>query len=524
LYADMTGERRDFAAVAYAEKRLVLEEMFANAVTHLAHQLADLVAADRRWRDLTRYDLTVAIRELMACLGVYRIYRRMNAECRPEDAREIDRACAEAVRRNPRRDRQPFHFVRDLLVGRYPPPSATVRFRVGLWRWVLTFQQYTGAVMAKSVEDTAFYVYNRFIALNEVGGNPATFGGSAAQFHAENARRRALTPHTLLATSTHDTKFGEDARARLYVLSEIPDEWARWVMEWRRLNREHKTAVERQAAPDANEEYRLYQTLLACWPPNLTEPDETFRERLREYMRKALNEGKRNTHWQQPNEKWLAASDRFVDALLTPSTGRDFLASFVPKARRVAELGLVNSLAQVALKSASPGVPDFYQGCERWNFNLVDPDNRRLIDWSGNETSAAAAQTMPWPKLLKQWEDGGLKLRLTADLLRFRAEHLPLFQAGDYEPVETKGMFASRIVAFRRCWASQCVVVIVPRLSASLGSPPLGKVWEDTAVLLPASRAWRDVLTGHETESGSAPIAGLFRELPLAVLMSKERR
>ena len=166
----------------------------------------------------------------MAGLGVYRIYRRMNSECRPDDAREIERACEEALRRNPNRDAQPFEFIRDLLIGRYPPPSATLDFRVGLWRWVLTFQQYTGAVMAKAVEDTSYYVYNRFVALNEVGGDPAAFGGTVAEFHAANVRRRETTPHSLLATSTHDTKFGEDARARLFVLSERPGQWADWAM------------------------------------------------------------------------------------------------------------------------------------------------------------------------------------------------------------------------------------------------------------------------------------------------------
>ena len=215
LYADFTGEATPFDDVVYGEKRLVLEETFANAVTHLGHQLASLLANDRRWRDLTRHELTLAIREIMAGLAVYRIYRRMNAECRPEDAREIERACAAALRRNPRRDKQPFEFVRDVLIGRYPPPSAKMEFREALWRWVLTWQQYTGAVMAKAVEDTSFYVYNRFIALNEVGGHPGRFGAPVADFHAACQRRRALTPHTLLASSTHDTKLGEAARARL---------------------------------------------------------------------------------------------------------------------------------------------------------------------------------------------------------------------------------------------------------------------------------------------------------------------
>ncbi len=522
LYTDFTGERAPYADVVYAEKRLVLEEMFANAVTQLAHQLANLVAADRRWRDFTRYDLTVAIREIMACMSVYRLYRRMNAECRPEDAKEIDRACAEAIRRNPRRDAQPFVFVRDLLVGRYPPPSATVEFRVGLWRWVLTFQQYTGAVMAKSVEDTAFYVYNRFVALNEVGGNPATFGRSVPEFHADSARRRALTPHTLLATSTHDTKFGEDARARLYALSELPDEWARWVAEWRELNRAHKTAVGDRVAPDANEEYRFYQTLLACWPAGEFEPDDAFRQRLREHVRKAVNEAKRNTHWHHPDEKWLEAGDRFIDAVLTPGSGGAFLASFRPKVERLARLGVVNSLAQLVLKVTSPGVPDFYQGCERWNFSLVDPDNRRLVDWRDVDASLASARAASWPELLQRWPDARVKQRLTAELLRFRHDHLALFQQGDYEPLAATGEWADRVVAFRRCHGSECSVVVVPRLTAALGDWPIGAVWGDTALALPKGWSKWSRVVGREATWESlrpVPLRELCAELPVAVLV-----
>ncbi|HVS54599.1 MAG TPA: malto-oligosyltrehalose synthase [Opitutaceae bacterium] len=526
LFREFTGEVQDFGDLVYAEKRLVLEEMFANAVTQLAHELAGLVAADRRWRDLTRYELTVAIREIVACLGVYRIYRRMSAECRTEDAHEVDRACAEAIRRNPRRDAQPFEFVRDLLVGRYPPPSATVEFRAGLWRWVLTFQQYTGAVMAKAVEDTAFYIYNRFIALNEVGGNPATFGRSMAEFHAECARRRALTPHTLLATSTHDTKLGEDARARLYVLSEIPETWGSWVGEWRELNRRHKTSLAGVPAPDANEEYRFYQTLVACWPAgDAFAPDEEFRARLREHMRKALNEAKRNTHWMHPNEPWLEACDRFVNALLAPETGGEFLASFGPKVHRVAQLGVVNALAQLTLKITSPGVPDFYQGCENWNLSLVDPDNRRLVAWAGREAFAGKVADVSWPELLRNWPDAGVKVRLTTELLRLRREHLAVFQQGDYEPVTVTGEFAERVVAFRRCHGRECIVVVVPRLTASLGYPPLGSVWGDTTLVLPKGWArWRDALSAEAAASGSGtgdrvPVAEVLRELPVAVLL-----
>jgi (1->4)-alpha-D-glucan 1-alpha-D-glucosylmutase len=384
---------------------------------------------------------------------------------------------------------------------------------------VLTFQQYTGAVMAKSVEDTAFYVYNRFVALNEVGGDPGAFGGTVEGFHAANLRRLETTPHSLLATSTHDTKFGEDARARLYVLSELAGDWADWVTEWRELNRRHKTHLDGRTAPDANEEYRIYQTLLACWPAEPFESDEAFRQRIAEHVRKAVNEAKVNTHWQHPNEAWLQACDRFVHALLTPALSDDFLASFDPKARRVAHLGLVNTLAQVALKIGSPGVPDFYQGAELWNLTLVDPDNRGLIDWP--PCFAGGVPPRPWRELLRRWKDGGIKLRLTQELLRFRRERLALFQRGSYEPLGAEGRFADRVLAFHRQHAGESVVVVVPRLTATLGTPPLGLVWEDTVLALPPARdGWRDVLTGRrwKPETESLAVAELFCELPVAVL------
>jgi (1->4)-alpha-D-glucan 1-alpha-D-glucosylmutase len=518
VYRDFTGETEPLADVVYTNKRLVLDEMFANAVEQLGTQLASIVSADRRWRDLTRFELTLAVREIMAALRVYRIYRRLGAECRPEDVREIESACLDAVRRNPRQDPQPFRFVADVLVGRYPGPAATSEYRDDLTRWVLTWQQYTGAVMAKAVEDTTFYVYNRFIALNEVGGDPPVFGSTLDDFHRECARRREASPHAMLATSTHDTKFGEDMRARLYVLSEMPDAWADWVAEWRALNARHKSSINGRLAPDANEEYRLYQTLLGCWPMPPFEPDDAFRVRMREHVRKATNEAKRNTHWLHPNEQWLSAFDAFVDAILTPASGADFLASFGPKALRVAQLGVINSLAQLVLKITTPGVPDFYQGSELWNLTLVDPDNRHLIDWGPREPVLTAASATPWRELLRRWPDGAIKLRITAELLRFRRENAELFQDGDYVRAETRGRFADRVVAFTRTRGERSVLVVCPRQSAALGCPPLGLVWEDTSIAPAAGQRWRDVLTGAEIAGGNLLAADLFRELPVAVL------
>jgi (1->4)-alpha-D-glucan 1-alpha-D-glucosylmutase len=233
-----------------------------------------------------------------------------------------------------------------------------------------------------------------------------------------------------------------------------------------------------------------------------------------------VNEAKVNTHWFHPNEAWLDACSRFVDAILTPETGEAFLANFGPKAQRLAHLGLVNTLAQVALKITSPGVPDFYQGCEGWNLSLVDPDNRGLVDWVNTEKFAAAALEKSWRDLLRGWKDGGVKVRLTRELLHFRREHRSIFQDGGYEPLLAEGRFADRLVAYARRHERDALIVIVPRLSASLGCPPIGLVWEDTAITLSAETSWRDVLTGREWAPGPVGIPELFSELPLAVLWS----
>ncbi|HTO03905.1 MAG TPA: malto-oligosyltrehalose synthase, partial [Opitutus sp.] len=376
-YATFCDDDMSFEDVAYEQKKRVLDEMFANAVTRLAAELTDMLQADRRWRDVTRHVLTVAVREVMAGYGVYRTYRRGTEPMNDRDRRVVEQACGLALRRNQRLGPEPFEILRDVLTGLYPPNGSHQGLRETLAEWVLSFQQYTGAVMAKAVEDTAFYTYSRLIALNEVGGHPGRFGSTIAGFHTANAERARLTPHALLATATHDTKLGEDVRARLYALSEIPHEWHDALTEWHEINQQHKTTVDGRSAPDVSEEYRLYQVLLGVWPAEDADPTEAFCARLREHLRKAVNEARQNTTWIQPNEAWLQAGDRFIDRILDQDTGREFLAAFRPVARRLAHLGMINSLAQVVLKSMSPGVPDFYQGAELWELSLVDPDNRR---------------------------------------------------------------------------------------------------------------------------------------------------
>jgi (1->4)-alpha-D-glucan 1-alpha-D-glucosylmutase len=526
-YGEFTGERAGFEDVVYEKKRLVLEEMFANAVGKLAVQLADLVQADRCWCDVSRHELTVAVREVMAAHGVYRTYRRGAAPMDERDRRVVEQACAIAVARNPRLGSAPIELVRDALTGDYPDDARDARLtglKERFGAWALNFQQYTGAVMAKSVEDTAFYTYSRFIALNEVGGNPGRFGGTVAGFHAANAERLRVTPHALLTTSTHDTKLGEDARARLYALSESPHDWADALGEWSQMNQRHRTMIDGRAAPDANEEYRLYQILLAAWPANDADPDDAFRDRIREHVRKAVNEAKRNTTWVQPDERWMEAGDRFVNALLSEESGREFLTSFRARARRIAHLGMVNSLAQVALKITSPGVPDFYQGCDLWDFSLVDPDNRRPVDFERRTAMIKRPLAkVDWPQLVREWRSGEIKLQLTRALLRFRHEHGAIFQRGDYVPLAASGRFAEHVVAFARKHGGETLLVIVPRLTSQLGCPPQGLVWDDTALALPTKgrSRWRDVVTGREiARDGTLLLAEAFVDLPIVVLAS----
>jgi (1->4)-alpha-D-glucan 1-alpha-D-glucosylmutase len=522
-YASFCGETEDFEEVVYEKKRLVLEELFANAVSRLASNLTDMLQADRRWRDVTRHELTVAVREVMAAHGVYRTYRQGVEPMAERDRRIVEQASAVAMRRNRRMGTEPFELVRDVLTGAYPPQGTAGELRARLSDWVLNFQQYTGAVMAKAVEDTAFYTYSRFIALNEVGGHPGRFGGTVSGFHASNVERARRAPHNLLATGTHDTKLGEDVRARLYALSEIPHEWNEAIRDWRELNQRHKTIIDGRSAPDANEEYRIYQVLLGAWPAHDDLPDDTFRERVRDHLRKAVNEARRNTTWIQPNEDWLRAGDHFIDAILNEESGREFLGSFRPRARRLAHLGMVNSLTQIVLKTLSPGVPDFYQGSELWDLSLVDPDNRRPVDYPLRARFAAKpAEELNWVELLRNWRDGEIKLQVTRKLLSLRREYQTVFQSQSYQPLETSGRFAEHAVAFARSSGGVTVWVVVPRLTSRLGCPPLGLVWDDTKVKTPELVGrWRDALTGRTIESApELKLADILVDLPFAVLVN----
>jgi (1->4)-alpha-D-glucan 1-alpha-D-glucosylmutase len=429
------------------------------------------------------------VRETIACFPVYRTYLAPGQPVTEEDRHIVERAVAAAKRRNPAMEESIFNFLRDVLLFRFPP-NLDAKARAEHTNFVLKFQQATGPIMAKGLEDTVFYIYNRLSALNEVGGEPQQFGLSVEAFHEWNIDRQRNWPATLLATSTHDTKRGEDVRARVVAISEIPELWRRSLQRWRISNRRWKRTINDAEAPDANEEYLLYQTLLGTWPMRTNgEPEPMaapeYVERIQTYMAKALHEAKINTSWIQPNEEWDAAMRDFVARILEPSPRNKFLPVFIPVAKEIARLGSVNSLSQTLLKLTSPGVPDIYQGNEIWDYSLVDPDNRRPVDYKLRRDMLESLATASPQDVVRTWPDGRIKMFLTQRVLQFRREHIELFQRGEYLPVTPSGTFAECCVSFARHLGDQWIIVIAPRLSSRIGVPPVAENWKDTTVDLP---------------------------------------
>jgi (1->4)-alpha-D-glucan 1-alpha-D-glucosylmutase len=409
-------------------------------------------------------------------------------------------------------------------------------------RFLGKFQQLTSPVTAKGIEDTALYIYNRLISLNVVGGEPDHFGIAPQRLHAWLARRAERWPHALSATSTHDTKRSEDVRARLDVLSELPEEWRRAASGWARINRRGRSLLDGHSYPSRNEEYLLYQTLLGTWPlePMDAARERDYRERIAAYMQKAMREAKVYTSWINPSETHEQAMTRFVEAVLSPDN-RAFRHSFLDLQRRIAQCGMYNSLSQLAIKIAAPGVPDFYQGTELWDFSLVDPDNRRAVDYGRRRAllaeldaecardgrAAVASRLLAAP-------DERLKLFATTTMLRFRKDEREMFEQGGYRPLDVLGARDEHVFAFARTHGNRQVVIAVPRLVAALtpeaGAAPLGeRVWNDTRIDLPglpSASGYRHVITGRcvpvTTDGGPALRAsGVFEEFPIAMLMSE---
>jgi (1->4)-alpha-D-glucan 1-alpha-D-glucosylmutase len=511
-YSRFIGGAPRFADLVYQKKQLTMRLSLASEINVLGHMLNRLSETNRWYRDFTLNALTTAVREVIACFPVYRTYQEAGHEVNEEDRLVILRAVAAAKRRNPGVEMSVFDFLREMLLMQFPE-NLDEAAREHHMRFVLKFQQCTGPIMAKGLEDTAFYIYNRLIALNEVGGEPQQFGATPETFHEQNAARKNEFPHAMLATSTHDTKRSEDTRARIAAISELPALWRKSLQHWRAINRRHKHRIEDELAPDSNEEYLLYQSLLGTWPLD-GNIDEHYVSRIQDYMTKAIKEAKVNSSWIQPNEAWDQAMRNFVAGMLLGDERNKFVERFAPLAKQVAELGAVNSLSHTLLKLTAPGVPDIYQGTETWDFSLVDPDNRRPVDYRLRREQLASVKESAKPaELLEHWKDGRIKTFLTHRLLQFRRENFTLFSEGDYIPIETSGSFAECVFAFARRRHERTLIVVSPRLTARVGFPPIGDVWRDTALNFDAN-GMRDIFTGREW---SLTLSELMRDLPFAV-------
>lgn len=521
------GHSIHFGHLVYAKKRLVMRLALANEAEVLGNMLDRLSEKNRWYRDFTFEALARAVRETIACFPVYRTYLAPSQPVSDEDRQVIERAIASAKRRNPAIEESIFNFLRDILLFRFPE-NLDAQGREEHMHFVLKFQQFTGPIMAKGLEDTAFYIYNRLAALNEVGGEPQQFGLSVDAFHERNLDRHRNWPATLLATSTHDTKRSEDVRARMLAISEIPELWRRSLQRWRTVNRRWKKDVNESEAPDANEEYLLYQTLLGTWPvaangAPVESAGEEYIQRIQAYMTKALNEAKLNTSWIQPNEEWLVATRDFVAKILEATPKNKFLPTFLPVAEEIARLGAINSLAQALLKLTSPGVPDIYQGNETWDFSLVDPDNRRPVDYKRRAEMLSCLSSKTPGEFLQNWPDGRIKMFLTQRALQFRNEHADLFRSGNYLPLRASGTFADCCISFARQLDRDWAIVIVPRLSSRIGFPPTGDRWKDTVIELPENLSLergREIFTGGELsfQNRQIRLAEALSILPFAIV------
>lgn len=527
IHRRFIGHSMHFGHMVYAKKRQVMRVSLANDVNVLGNMVDRLSEQNRWFRDFTLQALARAVQETIACFPVYRTYLAPGQPVREEDQQVVQRAIAAAKRRNPGIEASVFNFLRDILLFRFPE-NIDEAGRTAHTQFVLKFQQYTGPIMAKGLEDTVFYIFNRLAALNEVGGEPQQFGISPETFHQRNLERQRDWPATLLATSTHDTKRSEDVRARMVAISEVPELWRRSVLRWRKSNRRWKKQVDELEAPDANEEYLLYQTLLGSWP--LTARGEAeksvspqYVERIQAYMAKALNEAKLNTSWVQPNDEWLGATGEFVAGILESSPKNKFLPNFLPVVEEVARLGAINSLTQTLFKLTCPGIPDIYQGNEIWNLSLVDPDNRRPVDYRRRESMIKGLDRARPDELMQNWPDGRIKMFLTQRVLRFRRENPGLFRQGNYLPMTPGGRFADSCVGFSRQLSEQWIMVVAPRLSSRLGFPPMGEKWDDTAMEAPGDfnlKEARELFTGRQLHLAGRRLnlRDAMADLPFAII------
>ncbi|MHB1035881.1 MAG: malto-oligosyltrehalose synthase [Pirellulales bacterium] len=553
IYGRFINQWFDFSEVAHESKLLIFREAMSSDLQLLAHRLNRISLKHRRSRDFTLNALRIALREILACFSVYRTYIR-EGYVTERDRQAVSDAVAEAKRRNPATDATVFDFIRDVLLLERPPDlDEAGRHERELF--VGRVQQVTSPVTAKGIEDTAFYRYFPLASLNEVGGDPLHGVTTVREFHRQNLARQATWPQSMLCTSTHDTKRSQDTRARIHVLSEVPQQWRKAVNRWARLNRRHRREVDGQPAPSRNDEYLFYQTLVGVWP--LAAPDGkdlgALTERAAAYMEKATHEAKLHTSWISPRSEYDAAVRDFVTAAIGDHPKNRFLAELGRFCDQIVNWGLYGALSQLLLNLTSPGVPDIYQGQELWDFSLVDPDNRRPVDFSDRQTALAQLKKDAdrndgsllalSRRLAQNPRDPRLKLLVTWRTLQFRRQHADLFRLGDYVPLEVEGPQAKHLCAFARQWRPpsgtepHIAVVMAPRLIAQLTPPaaaslppppPIGPaVWDDTQIVVEsmAPSPLTNLFTGQTCSAGDSHIrvAAALADFPVALLTNVGR-
>ncbi|MFC1989389.1 malto-oligosyltrehalose synthase [Chloroflexota bacterium] len=532
IYSRFTGLEAIFGNVIDEKKKLVIEQLFAGEMRALGQYLRQLAQQDRHTVNLSSEELTKALTEVTACLPIYRTYTR-SLSVSPRDKLYLESAVGKTKRRNPKIDSNAINFLRRILTLDFSHYLSSEQKDSWL-RFVLKWQQLTGAIMAKGFEDTTLYCYNRLLSLNEVGGQPDSSGLSVDEFHRCNLARLGHWPHTLNATSTHDTKRSEDVRARINVLSEIPEEWERRLNQWSDWNLPKKTKVKGLDVPEPNTEVFLYQTLIGAWPL-YKEEAANFKERLKAYMLKAVREAKVYTNWLSPDSDYEAALIAFVDSILESSKQNYFLEDFLRFEKQIAYYGALNSLSQVLLKITSPGVPDFYQGTELWDFSLVDPDNRRPVDFRKRVKllddliqREVQGQNLLVKRILKSWQDGRVKLYVTHKALDIRRADRDVFRNGSYVPLQVEGQRQEHVCAFARSKGDKWVLTVVPRLLSKLvdfGIFPVGQqVWGNDILLLPedAPQDWLNVFTGENLKVSDRrkglSLSEIFHIFPVSLL------
>jgi (1->4)-alpha-D-glucan 1-alpha-D-glucosylmutase len=497
IYGQFTGQPTEFGLIAHEKKLNVTQEGLGSDVNRLTSLFIEICEANRNQRDYTRAEVRRAIREVAACFAIYRTYVFPDREeITPEDKEHIVQATECAKQQRQDIDAGLFDFLRDVLTMVVTGKQET--------EFLLRFQQFTGPVMAKGVEDTAFYCYNRLSGMNEVGSDPGLNGLSVAEFHAYSEKMQATHPLTMTALSTHDTKRSDDVRARLAVLSEMPGRFGAALLRWSRMNSEFRTGSADGPMPDSNTEYLYYQTLIGAWPLPVG--------RAQAYMRKAAREAKLQTTWVANNKEFEEALDRFIARTLTSPRFVKDLTQFVD---RVKDAGRANSLTQTLLKYTSPGVPDLYQGTELWDLSLVDPDNRRPVDYALRRRLLKELKEMTGEnvaaRVMERADEGLPKMWTIHQALKLRRERPEWFGAeAAYTPLKAEGAKREHVIAYLR---GKSVATVAPRLTLKL----MG-AWRDTTVLLPKG-AWMNLLTGDSLDGGAIAMKGLLKDFPVALLV-----